>query len=458
MARTLSFKNILKPGLIMLIPVFFGCETQGDFGIKYPLEIDANVKYVEFTLPATNIYLDSLRTDGENRILVGNYSDLLTGSVSAEGYFNFTYEKGPLPSAKSSDSSPNPPDTLQIDSVVLILETGAIIPQRGNSFQEFAVHELQDSLQNEAVYLSNLKQTVGVQIGAYSKSINVAHDTLYRLKLSDAFKLNLFQKISEVSKDTDQSITSAVFKSIGLVPGTSSESIASFNLASDTSRLIVYTSPSNPSSKDTTYLTYFRISGKNYTYLDRNRSGSSFAGIEENEDFDLPNNQTLIDPLSGISTAFSLHQLEDFFRDNRRILINNTFVSFEFEAENNRDTLVSFMNFFRKKDKSIFGAATVRNSFDNLVMSDNAYFTFQSDPARGVLNYSKEEISISSTLFYQQLHRQSQDSLSYLVPTTGVVKPINELVLISIGDVTLQRTIFKENGIKLGIYYTEVDQ
>ncbi|MEQ9007333.1 MAG: hypothetical protein RLP12_05580, partial [Ekhidna sp.] len=99
MARTLSFKNILKPGLIMLIPVFFGCETQGDFGIKYPLEIDANVKYVEFTLPATNIYLDSLRTDGENRILVGNYSDLLTGSVSAEGYFNFTYEKGPLPSA-----------------------------------------------------------------------------------------------------------------------------------------------------------------------------------------------------------------------------------------------------------------------------------------------------------------------------------------------------------------------
>lgn len=444
----------------MLIPVFFGCETQGDLGINYPLDTNANVKFVEFTLPATNIYLDSLRTDGENRILVGNYNDPLTGSVSAEGYFQYFYEVGPLPSAKSSDSSPSPLDTLKIDSVVLVLETGAIIPQRGTSFQEFTIHELQDSLKSSAIYLSNLKQESANEIGSYSKSINVALDTLYRVKLNDAFKLTFFERIKEISKDPSQFIGSAIFKSLGLIPGSSSESIASFNLASDTSRLIMYTSPTNPSSKDTTYLTYFRFSGKNYSYLNRDRSGSSFDGIEENSDFDLPTNQTVIDPLSGISTAFSLNQLQDFFNENRRILISNATVSFEFESENNRDTLVSFMNFFRKEDKSIFGAAAVSNSFANIVMSDNAYLNFESLPASGTLTESKDEISLTSTLFYQQLYRQSikGDSLAYLIPTNGEIKSISDLVLISVGDVTLQRTIFKENGVKIGIYYTEVDQ
>ena len=78
LARAKSIKNILKPGLIILIPVFFGCETQDDIGVQYELDSDANVKYVEFDLPATNIYLDSLRTDGENRILVGLQNDPLT--------------------------------------------------------------------------------------------------------------------------------------------------------------------------------------------------------------------------------------------------------------------------------------------------------------------------------------------------------------------------------------------
>ena len=438
---------------MILIPVFFGCDTQDDLGIQYDLGSDANVKYIEFTLPASNVYIDSLRTDGENRVLVGKYSDPLTGYASAEGYFQFFYEKGPLPNEEDE------PDTLKLDSVIFIVETNAIIPQRGNSFQEFTLYELQDSLESSAVYLSNLQQLPATEIGSYSKSINTVLDTLYRLKLNNSFSQVLFNQVRSVADDPNQSISSKIFKSLGLIPGLSSESIASFDLSSDTSRMVMYTSPVDPDAKDTTYLTYFRFSGKNYSYLERDLSGSEFSGIIENQNFDLPSNKTIIDPVMGLSTAFKLTALEDFFDENRKIIINNAIISMEFEAENNRDTLIDVMNFFRKPDESIYGPALASNPFGNIVMSDNGYLRLESNPARGTLSENKEKILVSSTFFYQQLYRTylNGDSLAYLNPTNGRTKEFDDLVLISTNDVTLQRTIFKENGIKLRIYYTEVD-
>lgn len=455
LAKKLSIKNILKPGLMILIPVFFGCETQNDLGIKYGLDTDANVKFVEFTLPATNVYIDSLRTDGENRILVGSYTDPLTGSVSAEGYFQFSYEKGPMPRAKKATT-----DTLKLDSILLFLESDKIIPQRGVSYQEFDLYDLQDTLNSSAIYLSNLKQIPGSQIGTYSSSIDAATDTLYTIKFETTYAQSFFDQLSDIAEDESQSISTTVFKSLGIVPGASSESIASLNLLSDTSRLIVYSSPVDPEAKDTTYLTYFKLTGKNYSHLERNRSGSSYDGITEKSDFDLSDGQTMFSPLSGISTSFSIDILEDFFSENPNILINNADVVFDFEAEDYVDTLVNFMNYFRKANKEIFGPAIQSNPFGNIVMADNGYLGQQSNPATGRLSVDKEQILFTSTLFYQQLYNGflSTGSLSLLNSTTGKRIPISELVLISPVDVTLHRTIFKQNGVKLRLYYTEVDQ
>ena len=84
------------------------------------------------------------------------------------------------------------------------------------------------------------------------------------------------------------------------------------NLGSDTTRLILYSSPIG--TKDTTYLTYFRLTGKHYSYLDRDRNGSSYDGIVGFQNFDLSSSgNTIIDPLAGLSTAFSVTELEDFF-------------------------------------------------------------------------------------------------------------------------------------------------
>ncbi len=462
---------------MLLIPVFFGCETSSDLGIQYELDSEANVRFIEFDLPATNIFLDSLRTDGENTILIGNYSDPLTGSTTAEGYFQFFYEDGPMPRSQmffedsitvSQDTIRvlrMPQDTIKVDSIVITFESNTIIPKSGTSFQDFSLFELQDSLESSVVYLSNFQQTALTEIGSFSSSINTVLDTIYRFKLTESFSQEFFSDLSDIALDTLQNVNSTTFQSLGLISNTMSESIASFDLTSDTSRMIIYSSPVD-TSNDTTYLTSFTFVGKNYTYLDREFSGSSFSGIGSNQDttavnrnFSLPSGQTIIDPLSGLNTAFSLEALIDFFNDNPKIIINSATMSFEFEEENDREILINYMNFFRKSEDLIFGPALVSNPFGNIVMIDNAYLGLISDPANGALNEDEDKVLLNATLFYQQLYSSSigSNNLQFQNPATGDIFPMDELVTISPVDVTLERTIFKSNGIKLGLYYTETN-
>ena len=161
--RIRSISKILKPGFILMIPVFFGCETSDDIGIQYDLASDANVKFVELNISSSNIYVDSLRTDGENAILVGNYNDEIGGEISAEGYFALSYLGGPLPRAQEfleNDTLPDgsivkvlvtPEDTLELDSIRITFEASSSIANSANALQDFQVFQLQDSLISSAI-------------------------------------------------------------------------------------------------------------------------------------------------------------------------------------------------------------------------------------------------------------------------------------------------------------------
>ena len=457
LAKKFSLKKNFKPGLMILIPVFFGCETSDDLGIQYDLGSDANVRFQEFTLPATNIYIDSLRTDVEAAVLVGTYTDALTGTTSAEGYFNMFYENGPLPRKKATTSEPNPEDTIKLDSIVVLFESTVSIPGAGIVQQDFSLYELEDTLQTTAIYLSRLKQTPTTQIGTYNRTIDTETDTLHRVKLDDTYAQTFFDQLSDIAGDTTKSISTTVFKSLGVIPGPSSSGITSLNLASDTTRMIVYTSPLD--NNDTTYLTSFQFNAKRYSYLDRNRTGSSFDGINEFENFDLPDGRTILDPLAGIHAVLSLSELEDFFNQNRNILINNATLEIDYDSEVERDTLYNFMNYLRKPAGNIFGPAIVINPFENIIMTDIGYLRRQSDPALSGLNIEKQ-IVMSSTLFYQLFYSNSiqNNDLLFQSPTSDLLIPINDLVAVAPASLSLQRAIFKSDGIKLKIYYTKVNR
>ena len=455
LANKLSIKRLFKPGLILLIPVFFGCETQSDLGIQYDLGSEANVKFVEFTLPATNMYLDSLRTDGEPRVLAGVYSDELIGSVSAEGYLTMVYDNGPLPRGLGEST-----DTLELDSMVIYLEANAMIPANTNGPFSVSLAQLANELDASAIYLSNTKQDTISNIASRSLEINPSEDTIFRFALDSTYSRLFFNGLGSIGEDESQSITTATFQPIGIFPESGTEKMLSIDLISDTTKVTVYTS-SVDLNNGVVYETNFRLTSTNYTYLERNRNGSQFAGIQEKTNFDLPSGQTIIDPIAGITTAYTVSQVEDFFADNPNIIINSAIFASEFEEDSGRDTLVNFIQFMRKGDLSIFGPAlaNLTTSFDNIVMTDNAYLTVQSDPTFGRLNDDGSEILVFSALYYQRLYREFFEGGSIGYQTlSGNVKNITDLVLVSPFEVSLQRTIFSEGDIKLRIYYTEVDQ
>ena len=187
LAKKFSFSKILKPGLIMLIPVFFGCDSNDDLGIQYDLGSNANVRFQEFTLPASNIYVDSLRTDGENRVLVGSYNDQLTGNLYTEGYLQFSYLNGPLPSNEIEG------DTLEVDSIIVTLRANTTLPQEsGIFFQEFSLFDLEDSLQAEAIYLASNRQTTDTIIGTFSSNVNTLIDSVYQIKMNEGYTQSFY--------------------------------------------------------------------------------------------------------------------------------------------------------------------------------------------------------------------------------------------------------------------------
>ncbi|MEM0938634.1 MAG: hypothetical protein AAF600_10395 [Bacteroidota bacterium] len=453
------FKKI-RPGIILMIPVFLGCETSEDLGIEYDLDSNANVKFIEFTLPSTNIYVDSLRTDGENRVIVGNYHDDIGGEIATEGYFQFSYEGGPLSRAVSTDNEPDPVDTLHLDSIVLLLETQATVPFTGTINQDLKVFTLTDSLISSAIYLSSLQLERDEEISSFTREVNVVLDTIYRFRLSNSFSSDLFNLIGEITEDPDQSVSTSTFKSLGLISSDDSEGFVSFDLASDTSKIYIYSSPIELSSgqKDTTYVTSFRLTNKNYSYI--NRNNATFGSLEDGAEINLLDGNTIIDPLFGISTKISLAELVPFFDENNRIIINNAILSFIHKNQTERDTLENFYSFYYKNG-SFNGSGLITDPFSSLVMSDNAFLGGQSLPAISALNEDKDELITSTTLFFQTLYtdyiEDSETSDLLIRDESSDVVSLVDLITLSSLDVSLQRSIFGPDDISLRIYYTEVN-
>ncbi|MEP5614251.1 MAG: DUF4270 family protein [Cyclobacteriaceae bacterium] len=438
LARSKKIKRFFKPGLIILISVFLGCDAAEDLGTQFDLDSNIDVKLAELALPSSNLYIDSLRTDGESRLVVGTYNDPLTGRVTAEGYFQFDFQRGFMPG-----------DSLQYDSIQLVLATGEILPLSGTSPLEIDVFEIEDTLINNIIYLSTKEETKSRQVGNLTSTVS-SDDELIALRLDDTYG----QEIFDFLNDFPDSINTHFFKGLALSSGASNQSLISFNTAADTSRLRLFM------TGDTTYFAEFDFQPSVHTSIVRDRSTSPFSGIQEKQTFDLPDGRTVLDPLSGITTTFNVDTLETFFADNPNILINTTTIDFKEEGFTSRDTLQGFHLYFRRPDGGIFGPAIVQNSFANIVMADQGYLSGSSTPASVLYNTSTDQYLVRPTLFFQSLYNNYLNSgnLVYVEPLRGDTIQISEIVLVNPIEMTLDQTVFSNDGIKLRIFYTEVNQ
>ncbi len=471
LVRLKKMLNDIKPGLIFMIPVFLGCESAEDLGIQYELQSDANVRYVEFTLPNTNIKIDSLRTDDEVHILVGNYADKMVGSVNAEGYFAVQLQENNIPD-----------DTIREDfvfnSIRFAFAANTSIPLASSKNQSFSLYELEDDLAR-FVYLSNKKEALGSLIGRYDTLSYDAADTLIGgFDLSKDFGQNLF----DLAKSENRSIQTSDWPSIAISPNAESNSINQIKLNADTTAFYLYINDPDGREevvgadtfyRDTTYTMKFGlIAGGNtlphYTHLNRDDSQGVFSGLQDRDTRKLESGRTIIDPIAGISTSISLEALDSFFNENRNIIINRASITFEFDLDNERDTLKNFNSYFFSNG-SFFAPGLETDWLGSLILKDEVYLGRNRAPATSKLTEEGNELVTLSTLFFQTLfnnyyNANLQEELEisgsklFMKSTSNLgYRKLAGLVLLSVDDVTLQRLIIRKNGVKLKIYYTDVD-
>ncbi len=445
-----KFKRFFKPGLIVLIPVFLGCDAAEDLGTEFDLDTNVDVKLMELDFPATNVYIDSLRTDGEDRLVVGSYDDPLTGRVTAETYFQFSFQRGFLPG-----------DSLDFDSAQITLATSGILPLLGTSTLDIDVYEIEDTLINSIIYLATRQETKSRKVGNLTTTVRSTDEEI-AIKLDDFYGRELFDILNE--KPDSVGASSLFFKGLALSSGVTNESLVSFDARADTSRLRIYMT-----GEDTTQFAEFSIQTSLHTHIVRDRSTSPFNGMVEKVDFDLPGDgRTVIDPLAGITTSFNIEALKTFYDDNPNILINTTIIDLENEGFLTKDTLQGFFLYFRRPDGGIFGPAILQDPFSNIVMTDNGYLGGTSSPAPVLYNPDADKFIVSPTLFFQSLYNNFQswkneneglppEELFYVEPLAGDTIKISDLILINPMQMTLRQAIFQDSGIKLRLFFTDVN-
>lgn len=469
--------KVLRPGFIAMIPVFLGCETANDIGLQYELQADANVDFIDFTIPATNIKIDSLRTDedvSEDRILVGTYTDALTGSVTAEGYFSVLYRGTNNPSGVIDS-------TLIYDSIRFVLSASSFVSEVSSLTQAFSLYQLPDTLLN-LVYLSEKSEPLGDLIGEFAEPYFADTSFVVNVELPRSFGESFF----DAAQADSASLGIVRWPSFAMTPNAMTSAISEIDLADDTTGFYLYfTDPEylevidgDSTFIDTTFVAEFAMVSSfgdlpHYTNLKKDNSTGLLNMTEDRQKQDLGSGQTIIDPLAGISTSITIPEgLEEFFAANdpavNPIIINDVTITFEFEENSARDTLEEFY-LFLETNGDFFGSGLVVNQFRNLIMSDEAFQATGREPAESSFGREDGQIVFSPTIFFQNLYNNYHDAelieeVGLEASTLFVEDFLNEgfrefdgFVLISGDDVTLDRSIFKEDGISMRIYFTNVD-
>lgn len=443
----------LKPGLaILLIPFFFACNDPNDLGLE--LEPDENpfsLNDTTFTLPASTIYIDSLRTDHFNVTAFGKYQDSIYGEIKAISYNQYNVHGGSLPDN----------DSLEYQSVNIILKINAV---RSNSLlnnQLVNIYKAKDTLFRQAVYLSN-RSTPYEDEPIGSHTIGFPSDSIVSIPLSDEFGQSLYRRLKLATTDDDykDSLTNNTFHfdPLVFVPGEDNNTLYSFNLSPDT--VGIYVNMVNSFTGATSSFS-FDFRDAHYVELQRDITGSQkLSNLTGDFEESKASSRTYLDMLAGVYTKIDLQPVLNFIDQQDNLLINLAQISLGVVNTNEtglRPAKAPIHFLFVKKYtagadtlKRINGPGSVltqihSEAFTNAVLNETSYLS------RGVQlfspAYDKDNANYKGiiTMFAQALADQNASDRDFLA---------EELVVLNPNPLGLGQTSFRKSEIQVTIYYT----
>lgn len=433
----LDKRNSVIVGLILVL--ISSCD-QDEKTINVNLKGVTNTSYAEFTIPTSEIFIDSLRTDDSDYILVGDYEDPLLGLLSAEAYFEIQYDSGAIIA-----------DTLSLDSVVFKLKIQDQLMENNSAFFYMDLLLLRDSLFSEAVYLAAKKLMVDKAIQNVAKTV-LKSDSVLTFSGMD-LGYYLYGKL----KGLEQSDQYGFRSEFAFLPAAENEALLSFNLASEDTKILIYSKDPN----DSLFVTQLRFNGIHFTQLERDKSNTDLAGVSNLDSLQLADEYSIINPLQGLFTMLDfsevmlfLNQLDNFILNSVELEVGLTAASIDpildvnfytFNAHGGIDGNV-FASLNLVTQGNLDYVSTFNQAANDFILSEESFIA-----GAGALSPLVSKIS---ELNYNPIITLALED-QYIRKTFYGEDPFEKLVMISDDRLTLNQSLVKKGSVTVKIYYTQ---
>jgi hypothetical protein len=428
----LDKENFLIIGLLLLITS--SCE-QDESIIKVNVEGVTNTSYIEFNLPTSEIFLDSLRTDDSDFILVGDYEDPLLGTLAAQAFFELQYDSGAVIA-----------DTLLLDSVVFMLKIEDQLMKDASAIFNMDIYTLSDSLFAEAIYLATNELSLDKKVQSVTEYI---YETDSLLTFSGVeFGRYFYGEIQRLEAID-----------FSFVPASENEALLSFDFASDESKILVYSRDPN----DSLFITQFKFSNLHFTQLNRNKSNTDLAGISNLDSLQFADDFTVINPLQGLFTVLDFSEVMLFLGQSDNFILNSAELEVGLTAPSTDP--IERVNFYTFNEVGgINGNAFA--SLDRLSQGSLNYVETFNQAANDFL-LSEESFVAGAGIFSPVVSEVSESSYSpmitlsledqYLRKTVLENDYFEKLVMIAEDRLTLNQSFVERGSVTVKIYYTKVN-
>lgn len=394
------------------------------------------------TVEMSTINFDSLVTSNQNRILVGNYEDLIFGKVKSNSYFQLSGESYILKTSGSDTETTN----YVFDSIAMILKYDNYYYGDTTKVQTFDIHRLTQRVKpntDDYSFYNNSTLTYSDEsIGTIAYKPRPTEKDSISVKMSDAFGAALFQKLKK-KEITDFDTFTEYLKGLVLVPSTSnSSSVTGFHVA--TSKIRMYYSKYQAGAEEVPFTIEFSIldAGKQFNSISSDKTGTLLENLPVSSSklsSTLTNRQGFIQSGTGVACRIDFPNIKQL----RHIAANGAIVDAQIflKAVNNtysqKYPLADSLQVYVGDNLNRISASLVNSAGKTVFGTLNK----KSDEFNENVGYT---IPIGSFLQKEML-KQSDSRSSLILTLPGLSKSVNRVVL---GD---QK--HENNKIQIKIYY-----
>lgn len=422
------------------------CEDPSEVGLSLNADgTGIGVFVEELILPVDNVYIDSLRTDGDRRLLVGRYDDPIFGNSVSQAITqlrpsSFTYT--------DRDADRTSIDDYVLDSVILQLKLNYYHSDNVGQSQTIKVVQIEDTLFTGVNYYAHFPVPVEDNSTVYGESTftvnpSIAADSIIKIDLPLFGEKTIdFMRQDPAGSISSDSILNLV-KGIALIPGAGNSAILGFDPDHDTTSLSVYYHIHDLAKdsvvEDSLSIVYnfATATAKRFNSITTDRGSSLLSNPDKSlERFDIDDENAYLQSGTGVFPRIDLSTFRQFLADQGNVIINRTDIEIPLSSTSVNSQYISGVEdvrfFFIEDGANISNGARVLTNLSYLSNSGVALSAFSKD--------GETKLEAETTLFTQLINTEAVD--------------VSKLLLVPTDITSFNQSKFDKSGIKMTIYYT----